>query len=517
VPQGNTKVLFGQAVDELMHQRKVRGLILDFRTNWGGWPDYANDGFKHLFNVDPTANYGSAYRVTGADHLAFTIYPPWASDYFTPTPEIFDHPIAVLTGPACGSSGDINAFRLRFHPMVRFFGKPTAGAYTDWSVGPEFTSNMYRGRVDNGCVYSNYSNEGYMIHKPFPVDEEVWLTRDGVAKGEDDVVKRALQWMNTVSYVHGVSAMNPYVRPGVDTLTVVGVLTNPGSHSMAASLVIKNLTGVAQDSAAMMNDGLHGDGLPGDSILGARFRAPSTEGFYAIDLRTRDNTIGASRLLPAVSHITTTGPVVCIGDTSSTVPKWGLTVGFRLKVSNKGTTASTPAIEGTIRALDTAAAIASSNPSFTVGDIAPAQVRLSSPIRIAFSTWCAGTRDIRFELLFSSNAIEFWRDTITIRVVDPTFFAQEQKEIPTTYELHQNYPNPFNPSTTIRYELPTSSLVRLSVFDILGREVVVLVNEEKEPGFHDATWTTKGMASGIYYYSMIAGEFHDAKRMILLR
>ena len=517
VPQGNTKVLFGQAVDELMHQRNVRGLILDFRTNWGGWPDYANDGFKHLFNVDPTTNYGSAYRVTGGGHLAFTIHPPWTSDYFTPTPEIFDHPIAVLTGPACGSSGDYNAFRLRFHPMVRFFGKPTSGAYTDFSVVPEFSSNTYRGRVDNGCVYSKYNNEGYMVHKPFPVDEEVWFTRDGVAKGEDDVVKHALQWMNTFSYVHDASLLNPYARPGVDSLTVTAVLTNPGNHSMAASLVIKNISGVVQDSAAMMNDGLHGDGLPGDSILGARLKAPSTEGFYTIDLRTRDNTIGASRLLPAVSVITTAGPVACVGDTSSTTPQWGLIVDFRLKISNKGTTTSIPAIEGTIRSLDTAATLTSSNPSFTVGDITPKEVRISSPIRIAFSTWSAGTRDIRFELLFSSNATQYWRDTITIRLVDPTGFAHEQEQIPATYELDQNYPNPFNPSTTIRYGLPHKSALQLTVFNALGQQVALLENGEQEAGYHEVQFDGSRLPSGVYFYRLRAGDFVQTKRLMILK
>lgn len=73
VPEGQTRVLFGQAVDELMHVNNMDGLILDFRTNYGGWPEYANDGFKHLFNIDPTSNYSRAIRVSGNDHFLFTI------------------------------------------------------------------------------------------------------------------------------------------------------------------------------------------------------------------------------------------------------------------------------------------------------------------------------------------------------------------------------------------------------------------------------------------------------------
>ena len=164
VPDGNTRIQFGQAIDDLMHTHNVTGLILDFRTNYGGWEHYANDGFRQLFNIDPTNNYSRAWRVQGNDHFLFTITPAYGPDFFTPTPEIFDHPIAVLTGPNCGSAGDYNAFRLRFHPMVRFFGEPTAGAYTDLDVNPYFYSNNYLCRVDPACTYSNVNNEA--IHDP---------------------------------------------------------------------------------------------------------------------------------------------------------------------------------------------------------------------------------------------------------------------------------------------------------------------------------------------------------------
>jgi len=112
---------------------------------------------------------------------------------------------------------------------------------------------------------------------------------------------------------------------------------------------------------------------------------PTTEDHYSLSLTTYDLTNGIPYELTQAVHYTTSGPVACIGDTSSGVPQWGLTVGFRLKVSNKGTIASTPAIVGTIRPLDTAATLTSSDPSFTVGDLIPGQERLSGTIRIAFS------------------------------------------------------------------------------------------------------------------------------------
>ena len=87
------------------------------------------------------------------------------------------------------------------------------------------------------------------------------------------------------------------------------------------------------------------------------------------------------------------------------------------------------------------------------------------------------------------------------------------------YSLLMNYPNPFNPSTTIGYQLPAKSFVTLKVFDVLGNEVSVLVNEWKESGSYNAQFTTSGkqLASGMYFYTLTAGKFTDTKKFILLK
>ena len=86
-------------------------------------------------------------------------------------------------------------------------------------------------------------------------------------------------------------------------------------------------------------------------------------------------------------------PIVCAGDTAYGKPLGGQAVDFRLKVANNSSAVLAPAVTGTIRSLDTAAVIVSGNP-FVVGDIAPGGVRLSTKLRIAFSPWCTGDRDI---------------------------------------------------------------------------------------------------------------------------
>jgi endo-1,4-beta-xylanase len=88
---------------------------------------------------------------------------------------------------------------------------------------------------------------------------------------------------------------------------------------------------------------------------------------------------------------------------------------------------------------------------------------------------------------------------------------------PVSYSLDQNYPNPFNPTTVISCQLPVASHVRLVVYDLLGREVKVLLDEFKAPGSYTATWDAHGMSSGVYYYRLTAGSYSETKKMMLVK
>ncbi len=94
---------------------------------------------------------------------------------------------------------------------------------------------------------------------------------------------------------------------------------------------------------------------------------------------------------------------------------------------------------------------------------------------------------------------------------------ENQVLLPEHAQLEQNYPNPFNPSTRIRYELPRSSVVRLIVFDMLGREVAALVNELREAGIHEVSFDGSGLASGVYLYRLNAGSFTQTRKLILMK
>jgi hypothetical protein len=89
--------------------------------------------------------------------------------------------------------------------------------------------------------------------------------------------------------------------------------------------------------------------------------------------------------------------------------------------------------------------------------------------------------------------------------------------VPSQYSLEQNYPNPFNPVTTISYSLKDKGLVSLKVYDILGNEVATLLNEEMESGTYEYKFNASAIASGIYFYTLKAGDFLSTKKMILLK
>lgn len=89
--------------------------------------------------------------------------------------------------------------------------------------------------------------------------------------------------------------------------------------------------------------------------------------------------------------------------------------------------------------------------------------------------------------------------------------------IPVSYSLEQNYPNPFNPVTTIEFSIPAKEFVKLSVFNALGQEVAVLVNEVRTAGTHEISWDAGGVNSGVYFYRLTSGEFTETKKMILLK
>ena len=99
----------------------------------------------------------------------------------------------------------------------------------------------------------------------------------------------------------------------------------------------------------------------------------------------------------------------------------------------------------------------------------------------------------------------------------PTGIEPIGNEIPSAFKLYQNYPNPFNPSTKIDFELPKSGNVSVKVYDASGREVESIFSGQLQAGKYSAIYNAKGIASGVYYYVLRAGDFYAVKKMVVLK
>jgi hypothetical protein len=95
-------------------------------------------------------------------------------------------------------------------------------------------------------------------------------------------------------------------------------------------------------------------------------------------------------------------------------------------------------------------------------------------------------------------------------------------QIPMSYAVHQNYPNPFNPVTTLRYDLPEDALVNITIYDMVGRVVKTLINDQQTAGYRSLQWNATNdsgapLSAGMYLYTIQAGDFRQTKKMVLLK
>ncbi len=89
--------------------------------------------------------------------------------------------------------------------------------------------------------------------------------------------------------------------------------------------------------------------------------------------------------------------------------------------------------------------------------------------------------------------------------------------MPAAFKLYQNYPNPFNPVTNIKFEIPKSGLGKILVYDLLGKEITQLVNQQMQAGSYNADWDASNYPSGVYFYKLETVDFKETKRMVLIK
>lgn len=193
----NAGTEFYDAVRALMFDHETDGLIIDFRMNFGGNMFLSDQALTLLFNTNvETIDWAARCKpddrlLMCPKHVGYNYVIRGSSASF------YDKPIALLTGPGAVSSGDQVALRIAMHPNARVFGKRTTTAFnapTSLDVENPYWSCRY---APSECYLLSAPDE-YLTHRGFPVDEDVWLTPDDVARGEDTVVKAAMTWIRSL-------------------------------------------------------------------------------------------------------------------------------------------------------------------------------------------------------------------------------------------------------------------------------------------------------------------------------
>jgi len=135
--------------------------------------------------------------------------------------------------------------------------------------------------------------------------------------------------------------------------------------------------------------------------------------------------------------------------------------------------------------------------------------------QFSFSQYAKGIGEL-FNIVYKVK-LEFYELELIECAIQLSVDDKYSRGIPSHFRLHQNYPNPFNPTTTIPYELPRSSFVKLSVYDVSGRLVETLVNEQKNAGSYTVRWKAEKVSSGIYIYRIDAGEFSSVRKCLVVK
>lgn len=444
----NASADFYNAVNAL---KNTDGLIIDFRFNTGGNMFLSDSALKVLFSSTiATIDWGR--RTNPSNHTLLTLQGSWSNYKIKGTPPGYLKPIAVLTGPGAGSSGDQVAYRMKFHPRVKIFGKPTNGAFNSplvLSLHPDWSC-----RYAHSDAYDLASGK-FLTHLESPVDEYVWLSRDGVAQGRDDVVEAAIDWINVFSGAEatiftdnaeggfgkwvtnqGWAVIKKYPHSPVNSFTdSKSNYKNNADNSMTQ----KNPVNTSSYSAVVLS-------------FWHRYATQLDKDFCRVEVSSNNG----STWQEAARY---SGSVSTIHEVKVDITKYA-------------------------------------NNSSNV----KVRFRLTSDASTVADGWYVD--DVLLTGYTSSG----------MNITDGNDLNSSY-----IYKLNQNYPNPFNPSTTINFTIPRSSFTSLKVYDILGREVSRLINSELNAGSHSVTFNGENLASGIYYYRLESSGNVAVKKMLLIK
>ncbi len=319
---------------------------------------------------------------------------------------------------------------------------------------------------------------------------------------------------------HDVFSQNHYIdkkfaRLNIDSILFRTEYSNSYNHQFTPFLIYENENKTIKDSLLLLDDGLHGDLLNQDGIYGAFIPPQAEEDFYSLDVGAIDNSSNKYFCVSDLCKFTTVGPVVwkdyVITQHNDTA------YSMKVTLENNSSSFTLSDISARLSTNDgniTEILTGGSNPQL-YPDIEPGQ-SVQSTGTYGYVFYAKNSPGIvNFTLDIYCNNILYWTDSMLVDLV--TDMEDELLNLPKEYSLEQNYPNPFNSTSIIKYSISERSNVTIKVFDVLGKEITVLVNKEQPQGNYEVEFDSKDLTSGIYFYKLQAGDYAKTKKMILLK
>jgi hypothetical protein len=301
-----------------------------------------------------------------------------------------------------------------------------------------------------------------------------------------------------------------YLRPETDTLQMTSKVFNPQNHRLQVNSIIESFDGSISDTVQLFDDGVHNDSIASDNIYGGSWAVRPGERSYNIHIKTLSLDSGYYNILPNASRFTTIGPLVI--QSFQKTAQSGDDISYQIVLKNSGVSATAEKITAELQT-DDPFVTGITNNSQNFGNITAGQTAGHKDAYIVSTSNLPAEHTIVFKLNIYSNDNHYWSDSSDVLVG----IKAADNNSPRIFALRQNFPNPFNPRTIINYELAIMNDVELSIYNLLGQKVAMLVSERQDAGHHQVEWDATGFASGVYYYRLQAGEFLDVKKMVLIR
>jgi uncharacterized delta-60 repeat protein len=400
-----------------------------------------------------------------------------------------------------------------------------------YAIAVDAAGNVYVTGASEGTVSAHGIFEDYATVKYSPTGVELWVARyNGPASDGDFASSIALDASGNV-YVTGTSdggssgSGMPYMDYATIKYNSSGIVqwvhryNGPGSSNDEASCLKVDASGNVYVTGKSVGTGTYYDyatlkiNAAGTLLWAARYTGPgsATDEANSLGVDRAGNVFVTGKSYGGAS---TNYDYVTIKYNSSGVQSW-------LQTYNGPSSGNDGANALMIDTASNVYVTGYSTATTTAFDYATLKYNSSGVLQ--WSIRYAGSGSDEAYGIFADNAGYVYvtgmsaLDYATVKYSPTMTGIQPESNLATEFALDQNYPNPFNPSTNIRYHLLNSSNVRLSVYDINGREVAVLVNESQQKGSYEITFDASKLSTGVYFYKLVSNEFSDVKRMMLVK